>query len=138
MTVTKKVIHINYLKPKEGMVAHELGHAFVNINNLYENDELKVIMQDVLDNSTEITPIFVNDDEYACVKSYKFIREYQGRTYILYKDYLNKKIKLDYTELEEYISCGFEMFVINPKLLYTKDKELYDFIKKGGLTNESV
>ena len=43
---------------------------------------------------------------------------------------------IDYTDLEEYVSVGYETFVSNPQLLYDKDKELYDFFKKGGLFNE--
>lgn len=43
---------------------------------------------------------------------------------------------IDYTKLEEYVSVGYETFVSNPQLLYDKDKELYDFFKKGGLFNE--
>ena len=27
----------------------------------------------------------------------------------------------------------YETFVINPQLLYSKDRELYDFFKEGGL-----
>ncbi len=132
-----KTINIDVSQSKEGMVAHELGHTFVDINNLYENDELKTIMQDVLDNS-KITSIFVNNDKYIYVESNKFVRKYQGRTYVLEKDYYKNGLKLQYTDLEEYISCGYEMFVINPKLLYNKDNELYEFIEKGGLTNESI
>ncbi|MCD7892816.1 MAG: hypothetical protein LUG60_03855 [Erysipelotrichaceae bacterium] len=133
-----KIIGINKQKPKEGMVAHELGHAFVDINNLYENCELKTIMQDILENSLKVSSNYINNDMYTYVESDKFIRKYQGRTYILYKEYLDKKVKLEFDMLEEYVSVGYETFVINPKLLYTKDKDLYDFFEKGGLKNENV
>ncbi|MCD7948958.1 MAG: hypothetical protein LUG12_01680 [Erysipelotrichaceae bacterium] len=133
-----RIIGINSLKPKEGMVAHEMGHMFVDINNLYKNNELKMIMQEILDNSIGIIHNYVNNDLYIYIESKKFIREYQGRTYILEKDYYINHIQLVFSDLEEYVSVGFETFVINPKLLYTKDRELYDFIEKGGLTNESI
>ncbi|MCD7892809.1 MAG: hypothetical protein LUG60_03815 [Erysipelotrichaceae bacterium] len=133
-----KTINIDVSQSKEGMVAHELGHAFVDINNLYENSELKEIMQDILENSLKVSSNYINNDMYTYVESDKFIRKYQGRTYILYKEYLNKKVKLEFDMLEEYVSVGYETFVINPKLLYTKDKELYNFFEKGGLQNENV
>ncbi|MCD7808370.1 MAG: hypothetical protein LUH02_03430 [Erysipelotrichaceae bacterium] len=127
----KKVIGINSKKPKVGMVAHELGHAFVDINNLYQNKELMVIMQDIIDNSKSIISKYINNNLYIYIESDKFIREYQGRTYILENDYYNKNKQLVYNNLEEYVAVGFETFVINPKLLYTKDKDLYDFISNG-------
>ncbi|MCD7892288.1 MAG: hypothetical protein LUG60_01175 [Erysipelotrichaceae bacterium] len=101
----KKVIGINSKKPKVGMVAHEIGHAFVDINNLYQNNKLKMIMQNVFDNRSGIISKMVNNEYYIYMLSEHFVREYQGRTYILEKDFLNNKKKLDYTKLEEYISC---------------------------------
>ncbi len=133
-----KTINIDVSQSKEGMVAHEMGHMFVDINNLYEGNELKGIMENILEDFIKISPIFVNGDMYLCIESSKFIRKYQGRTYILYKEYMNKSIKLEYSMLEEYVSVGYETFVINPKLLYTKDNELYNFFEEGGLTNENV
>jgi len=128
-----KTIYIDVLQSGEGIVAHELGHAFVDINNLYRNNELEVLMQDVVNNLKNITSKFINNDTYIYVESEKFIREYQGRTYILEKDYYSNNMQLTYYNLEEYLSVGFETFVINPKLLYTKDRDLYDFILKRRL-----
>ncbi|MCD8028039.1 MAG: hypothetical protein LUF02_05125 [Erysipelotrichaceae bacterium] len=133
-----KTINIDISQSTEGMVAHEMGHMFVDINNLYRNNELEVLMQDVVNNFKNITSKFINNDTYIYVESEKFIREYQGRTYILEKDYYSNNMQLTYYNLEEYLSVGFETFVINPKLLYTKDRDLYDFILKGGFLNENV
>ncbi|MCD8028037.1 MAG: hypothetical protein LUF02_05115 [Erysipelotrichaceae bacterium] len=133
-----KTIYIDVLQSGEGIVAHELGHAFVDINNLYRNNELKVLMQNIVNNVKNITSKIINNDSYMYVESEKFIRKYQGRTYILEKDYYGKHIQLVFSDLEEYISVGFATFVINPMLLYNKDKELYEFIARGGLLNENV
>ncbi len=128
-----KSINIDLSQSSIGMVAHEMGHMFVDINNLYENEELKVIMQEIFDHRKGIETKIINGESYIYVKSEKFIRKYQGRTYILEKDFFGGNINLDYTKLEEYIAVGFETFVINPKLLYTRDMDLYKFFENGGL-----
>ena len=100
------------------------------MRNVVANAKYKVIKKD--------------DEYYLSLSSEKFIRKYQGRTYInVTKKYNNLKKgehlkveSIDYTKLEEYVSVGYETFVSNPQLLYDKDKELYDFFKKGGLFNE--
>ena len=130
-----------HLKP--GTLAHEVGHALVDKNNLYENEELATIMKNVI--AIAKYGVVKRDDEYyLSLSSEKFIRKYQGRTYInVTKKYKNLKkgerLKIgafDYRKLEEYVSVGYETFVSDPQLLYDKDKELYDFFKKGGLFNE--
>ena len=130
-----------HLKP--GTLAHEVGHALVDKNNLYENEELAIIMKNVVANAKYV--VKKKDDEYFIyLHSDKFVRNYQGKTYInVTKKYKNLKkgehLKIgafDYRKLEEYVSVGYETFVSNPQLLYDKDKELYDFFKKGGLFNE--
>ena len=130
-----------HLKP--GTLAHEVGHALVDKYNLYENEELATIMRNVVANA-KYKVIKKDDEYYLSLSSEKFIRKYQGRTYInVTKKYNNLKKgehlkveSIDYTKLEEYVSVGYETFVSNPQLLYDKDKELYDFFKKGGLFNE--
>ena len=128
---------------KLGTLAHEVGHALVDKYNLYENEELATIMRNVVANA-KYKVIKKDDEYYLSLSSEKFIRKYQGRTYInVTKKYNNLKKgehlkveSIDYTKLEEYVSVGYETFVSNPQLLYDKDKELYDFFKKGGLFNE--
>lgn len=130
-----KIISINESQYRLGALAHELGHVLVDINSLYENDELKEIMINVLKTS-EIKSMKYSGESYITLKSDLFIRPYQGRTYITTEDFKNKKIKLQYTCLEEYISVGYETFVTNPQLLYNKDRKLYDFFVNGGIYNE--
>lgn len=130
-----------HLKP--GTLAHEVGHALVDKNNLYKNEELATIMKNVVANA-KYKVIKKDDEYYLSLSSEKFIRKYQGRTYINVTEKYNNLKKgehlkvesIDYTKLEEYVSVGYETFVSNPQLLYDKDKELYDFFKKGGLFNE--
>lgn len=129
-----KTIFMNPLIEDEGILAHELGHAFVDTNDLYKKDELKEIMIDVLKNS-EIKSKKYNGESYITLKSNVFIRPYQGRTYIKTTDFINNDIKLKYTDIEEYISVGYETFVTNPQLLYNKDRKLYDFFAKGAIYN---
>jgi len=125
-----KTIFMNPHVKKEGILAHELGHAFVDINDLYKNKELRGIMIDVLNNSKKIFKEY-QGESYVVLKSDLFIRVYQGRTYIKEQDYINPRLKLHYTNLEEYISVGYETFVTNPQLLYNRDRRLYDFFAKG-------
>ena len=129
-----KTIFMNPLIEDDGILAHELGHAFVDINDLYKKDVLKEIMIDVLKNS-EIKSKKYNEESYIILKSNVFIRPYQGRTYIKTTDFINNDIKLKYTDIEEYISVGYETFVTNPQLLYNKDRKLYDFFAKGAIYN---
>lgn len=126
-----KTIFMNPFLKDDGIIAHELGHAFVDINALYKNDELKEIMTEVL-KSSEIKSKKYNGESYITLKSDVFIRTYQGRTYIKTKDFIDNGLELKYTHMEEYISVGYETFVTNPQLLYNKDKRLYDFFAKGG------
>lgn len=130
----KHAILINTDKYETGMLAHELGHALVETNGLYKNRELKNIMLNVLKNA-EIKSRKYQGESYITLKSDLFIRPYQGRTYIKTDDFVNKRLKINYTDLEEYVSVGYETFVTDPQLLHDKDKRLYDFIKKGGLCN---
>ena len=117
-----------HLKP--GTLAHEVGHALVDKNNLYENEELATIMKNVVANA-KYGVVKRDDEYYLSLSSEKFIRKYQGRTYInVTKKYKNLKkgerLKIgafDYRKLEEYVSVGYETFVSNPQLLYDKDKE---------------
>lgn len=128
---------------KSGTLAHEVGHALVDKNNLYKSEELASIMKNVVAEA-KYKIVKKNDEYFLYLDSDRFIRNYQGRTYInVTEKYKNLKkgerIKIDpidYTDLEEYVSVGYETFVSNPQLLYDKDKELYDFFKKDGLFNE--
>lgn len=127
----KNTILINKSDYTPGILAHELGHAIVDINDLYKKEGLKKIMLDVLKDS-EIKSKKYNGQSYITLKSDVFIRPYQGRTYIKTQDFIDNGLKLKYTHMEEYISVGYETFVTNPQLLYNKDKMLYDFFAKGG------
>ena len=66
---------------KPGTLAHEVGHALVDKNNLYENEELATIMRNVVANA-KYKVIKKDDEYYLSLSSEKFIRKYQGRTYI--------------------------------------------------------
>ena len=128
---------------KKEILAHEIAHAAVDMNNLYDLDELKTLMNQIVDTG-EIKVKTYADKKYLMIKSSKFVRTYQGRTYIDVTEKIsklkeNEKLSIDkpsYTDLAEYFSVGYETFVSNPQLLYDKDIDLYNFIQKGGLHNE--
>lgn len=136
-------IMINKKDFKKGIIAHELGHVAVDINSLYKNKKLESLMKNVLAES-RIKVMKRRNRYFIELQSDKFVRPYQGHTYIDITDKVNsikkgEKLKIDksivkYTDLEEYISVGYETFVCDPQLLYDKDIDLYNFIKGGGLS----
>lgn len=136
-------IMINKKDFKKGIIAHELGHIAVDINSLYKNKKLESLMKNVLAES-RIKVMKRRNRYFIELQSDKFVRPYQGHTYIDITDKVNsikkgEKLKIDksivkYTDLEEYISVGYETFVCDPQLLYDKDIDLYNFIKGGGLS----
>lgn len=117
----------------EKTILHELGHAFGDMESLYNNDEFLSIISDNLnlEDWSEVIPYLHPDkkDEYVYIlNSPKFITPYQGRIYaniseIDWSQPINAKL------LKEYISVGFDTFFTNPELLKEKDIRLFEFLE---------
>lgn len=127
----KRKIYMNVYEGKfQGSFAHEFAHFAADVSNLYEDSEFIKVLDNVFsDCSIKIKKIHDKDEIY--VVSERFIREYQGRTYLSLKEF-NKK-GLNYNDLKEYVSVGYQTFITDPILLERKDKMLYDYFIKRGL-----
>ena len=116
-------------------MAHELAHCATDKFDLYNIPKLKSIMENVLNSREGLLSHKIGGKEYIYINSSRFIRKYQGRTYITKEEFIKDRSLLKFDKMEEYVSVGYETFVSNPDLLYNKDIELYNFFKEGGLSN---
>lgn len=130
-TIIKPRIMINPNSNNSAVFAHEFAHIVANENDLFNNYEYINIVNNSMKNA-RLDEINIRGIDYVALKSDKFVRDYQGRTYIKLDDY---KGEIDIKDLREFISVGYEYFVKEPKKLYNVNKELYNFILKGGLRN---
>ena len=122
------------IKHPEYVLAHEMGHAAED-TILKDSEELKRLKQDIF-RSSEISVRPYKNGKYYVLKNKRFVRNYQGRTYIEYLEsdtyeYVLNNVTSD--SLEEYMSVGYETYVKDPKLLQNKDEKLYNFFKRRGL-----
>lgn len=115
---------------QRGHFAHEFAHFVADKTNLYENEKFK----DVIENALKGSGLILSNDEIY-VTSKKFIKEYQGRTYLKIEEF-KKQGHILYSDLVEYISVGYETYISNPQILYEKDKMLYDWFEQEGLYHE--
>lgn len=128
----KRTIFINPQKSIDGSFAHEFAHFAADVKKIYEDPDFLEILEDVLGNATGLKSKKILDKEYVYLVSDRFIKEYQGRTYVQTGDF---KGKLEPSDLKEYISIGYQIYISNPSLLENKDKKLYDYFVKRGLSN---
>ena len=118
----------------EYVLAHEMGHA-AEETILKNSKELKKMKEEVFSNSDMAIKKY-GAKKFYILKNERFVREYQGRTYVRYletdtqEDILKK---ITSASLEEYVSVGYESYVKDPKLLQSKDEKLYNFFKRRGL-----
>jgi len=127
------------LNPKTGdkSIVHELGHAFGEMYNLYENPDFLSILSNRLElnNWDNVVPIEhpYKPDEYVYVLlNEKFVDLYQGRIYAK-SDEIISDIPIEPKPLREYISVGFNSFFNEPDKLKEKDTKLFDYLE--GLIN---
>lgn len=128
------VNHDIRLNPKTGAesLIHELGHAFGDMRNLYNDPEFIDILTDGLDlsNGYGIATFRYGDKTIGLIKSPKFVNEQQGRVYADFS-------KIDYSKpispnlMQEYISEVFDAFFNRPEELKNKDPRLYDYLKRS-------
>lgn len=135
-SLTEKQISINSTNYTPGVLAHELAHCAIDKFDLYNIPKLKSIMENVLNSREGLLSHKIGGKEYIYINSSRFIRKYQGRTYITKEEFIKDKSLLNFDKMEEYVSVGYETFVSNPDLLYNKDIELYNFFKEGGLNRD--
>lgn len=131
--VAKNAISLNE-NAKPGTFAHEFAHFAIDKQDIYSDNEFENIIKNSVKNSS-LRTIKRGDKKYIRVKSDKFVNEYQGRTYITVDDFENLKV-LDFSDLKEFGSVGYEYFIMQPNILYNTNIELYDFFNKRGLLNE--
>lgn len=140
-----KNLRFNFDAPQSDIV-HECGHIIYDKMKLYENPEfIKILKSGLnLDNGFDIeTEIIVDIYNKSHTITYlnapKFISSYQGRLYFdmeLYNGVFFDSKKyfitdpLDPILLQEYFSVGYEAFFYAPKLLKSKDPQLYYFIER--------
>lgn len=128
-------IMINYTEGKaQGSFAHEFAHCVSKRTALYEKEEFLDVVENAMKGAS-LQKGKVNGKEFIYVKSDKFVKNYQGRTYLTPDDY-RKKGFIESSDLREYVSVGYQTYITDPQLLYDKDRMLYDYFEKVGLVNE--
>ena len=130
----KDTIFINGDKAKPGTFAHEFAHLVAFRTNLYEDPEFVKVIENSVKGSKLMMKEFRGNKQVVVV-SEKFVSYYQGRTYVPLETF-KKTGMIDINDLKEYVSVGYECYIMNPQLLYDKDKMLYDFFDKRGLVND--
>lgn len=116
---------------------HEIGHAVETKLDLYNNPKFLNILKD---NITDMDIILAHTDSETferpidIIECEKFVSIYQGRIYNIdmygQERYNNSTNEFNYKVLGEYFSEGFAAYFTNKKLLISKDKKLYNFIKE--------
>ncbi|MEG0847711.1 MAG: phage minor capsid protein [Niameybacter sp.] len=117
---------------RPGTFAHEFAHFASDRIKLYHHKEFLEVLENAVIGS-KLDSLDINGNEYVTVSSKKFIKPYQGRTYIKACDFNVNVDNMDISELQEYISVGYQTFIIAPDSLYQKDKMLYDYLEREGL-----
>lgn len=123
-------------------IVHELGHAFGDMIGVYEDPEFLQIIAKGLDlrdwgrvvigkHPSDGSTIFYYKD------SSKFIFPYQGRLYA-HPDSIGRG-NIDPAYFREYISVGFDLYFDRPKILKTRDPDLYHYLEVliNGFTGSS-
>ena len=116
--------------PEEGEVIHELAHAIETKLDLYNRDEFKSIVDDIIKDKGFND--FIYDLDFAKpiirIESERFISEYQGHIYNFDMDDYQKRGYIETKQLGDYFTEGYRVYVTNPELLREKDIRLYNFI----------
>lgn len=118
-----------------GSFAHEFAHYASRCTELYKQDEFLDVIGEAMKGAT-LYKKTINKKLYMYVKSKKFVRDYQGRTYLTPEEFEKQGGVIRSRDLKEYVSVGYQTYITNPQLLYEKDQMLYDYFEKVGLVNE--
>lgn len=129
-----KYIVLNKNKSKVGLFAHEFAHYVSESINLYKDKDFAKVLDNVFESIDSYKYRTFNGKEYVTVSSDLFVRPYQGRTYITKEDFIRNNYTFAKSDLIEYISVGYETFVTNPRLLFEKDRVLYNYLMQRGLS----
>lgn len=128
---TRRVIYLNPEQYQKGMFAHEFAHFAADVNSLYKDKMFIGLLKNIVENLDGYKVKTINKIDYVYAVSKYFVNDYQGRTYIE-KDKFKGVFKPH--QLREYISVGYQTYLVNPQFLETRDKSLYDYFERRGLT----
>ncbi len=129
-----KYIVLNKSKSKNGLFAHEFAHYVSENIDLYNDKDFAKVLDNVFKSISSYKYQTYNGVEYVRVLSDLFVRPYQGRLYITKEEFIRNNHTFSKSELIEYISVGYETFITNPRLLFEKDRVLYNYLVKKGLS----
>lgn len=115
-----------------GSVIHEYGHALERALSIYRDKRFLEIRRKGLENISS-SDILIDagtfSREVTRLEHPKLISRYQGRIYLeAVADYDHAADLLN--GMLEYFSEGFRCYFINPKILQTKDPELFRYIEE--------
>lgn len=110
---------------------HELGHKYDIQNNLYKDKEFVKIIKEKFKKYSKNDFRVVNskNGEYYVLKdTTEFVSKYQTRIYSGGFSFFGSKVNVDYAR--EYFTEGLSYYFKDNKLLFEKDRPLYNYIKK--------
>lgn len=114
-----------------GSFAHEFAHYVVEKTKF--NEGLLDCLENVFNSGILVYEGHYKNGYYIEVKSDKFVRPYQGRTYFLSDKLKDESFQIKPTDLLEYVSVGYEQYIIDPWTLLEKDEMLYNYFDRGGM-----
>lgn len=118
---------------RKGSFMHEFAHFYYRSDHF--DSELLALQQKVIDSST-LTFSSYNGKKSWGIKCSKFISQYQGRLYG-FSDRFSPPKAIVPKMLKEYVTVGYETYVLNPQKLLLMDPDLYNYFNKaGGLHRE--
>ncbi|MFR7639901.1 MAG: minor capsid protein [Allobaculum sp.] len=118
---------------RKGSFMHEFAHFYYRSDHF--DSELLALQQKVIDSST-LTFSSYNGKKSWGIKCSKFISQYQGRLYG-FSDRFSPPKAIVPKMLKEYVTVGYETYVLNPQKLLLTDPDLYNYFNKaGGLHRE--
>lgn len=119
-----------------GTFAHEAAHALCEIDHF--GKRLTACVENVLSNEYEIVDIENRGRVLHLVVSNLFLFPYQGRLYPTGKDLSRiRKGIIEPSDLIEYPSCGYKVYITNPELLKNTDPMLYKFFEDGSFSHDT-
>lgn len=114
-----------------GSFAHEFAHYVVEKTK--SNDGLLECLKNVFNSGIAIYERQYKKGSFIAVKSDKFVMPYQGRTYFSSDKLKDESFQIKPTDLLEYVSVGYEQYIIDPWVLLEKDEMLYNYFDRGGM-----
>ena len=121
-------INTNY---NPGSFGHEFAHYIVSKANF--NDGLINCLENVFANGVSIRVGHYKRGDFITVESQMFVRPYQGRTNLTADKLEDGQFEIQAKDLWEYVSVGYEYYIIDPWTLLEKDEMLYNYFERGGM-----